>query len=306
MFIITQWCTRPPWTSPPSSSWTHPCSPAASYLTLLLTRATLPSGWEPPEDQTLFCPSLHPNRAQHSALNSFSPTSSVPSRIKDRTPQELLKTMPSSNILRSSQAPCSAKQANQALPLLVCQVNPTQSAKPSWDVNSFWRPQPARKQDHPLMCGHKRLCRHFNLCMVTPHSYSFLPQFPLLYQELLKGWDHLFKKPLCLSGSVVCPVLGKCSINVSCPMRESAGIDSLGQEQSYSWRFLRRKNQSLAPQGLLSVFLYLAWPNLCLWALTVPWFLFKNSFFLQAYEGMPAWDQIWAQSYLKGHSQTLP
>ena len=143
MFIITQWCTRPPWTSPPSSSWTHPCSPAASYLTLLLTRATLPSGWEPPEDQTLFCPSLHPNRAQHSALNSFSPTSSVPSRIKDRTLRELLKTMPSSNILRSSQAPCSAKQANQALPLLVCQVNPTQSAKPSWDVNSFWRPQPA-------------------------------------------------------------------------------------------------------------------------------------------------------------------
>ena len=69
-------------------------------------------------------------------------------------------------------------------------------------------------------------------------------------------------------------------------MSESAGIDSLGQEQSYSWGFLRRKNQPLAPQGLLSVFLYLAWPNMCLWALTVPWFLFINSFFLQAYEGL--------------------
>ena len=62
-----------------------------------------------PRGQTLFCPSLHPHRAQHSALNSFSPTSSVPSGIKDRTPQELLKTMLSSNILRSSQAPHSAK-----------------------------------------------------------------------------------------------------------------------------------------------------------------------------------------------------
>ena len=81
-------------------------------------------------------------------------------------------------------------------------------------------------------------------------------------------------------------MLGKCSINVSYPMSESAGIDSLGQEQSYSWGFLRRKNQPLAPQGLLSVFLYLAWPNMCLWALTVPWFLFINSFFLQAYEGL--------------------
>ena len=95
------------------------------------------------------------------------------------------------------------------------------------------------------------LCAHFG-------SYITLPQFPLLDQELLKGWAHLFKKPLCLSGSAVCPVLGKRSINGSFPMSESAGIDSLGQEQSYSWGFLRRKNQPLAPQGLLSVFLYLA------------------------------------------------
>ena len=36
---------------------------------------------------------------------------------------------------------------------------------------------------------------------------------------------------------------------------------------------------------LLSAFLYVAWPNLCLWALTLPWFLFINSFVLKAYEG---------------------
>lgn len=139
-----------------------------SYLTP--DKGHPPYGLGIPRGQTLFCPSLHSPQGSANALNSFSPTSSVPSWIKTGHPGSRWKPCSAPTYSARAKLPALKKQANQALPLFVRQVNSCSVCKAHWDVDSFWRSQPAHRQDHSLMCGRKRLCRHFNLCVVTAHS----------------------------------------------------------------------------------------------------------------------------------------
>ena len=145
---------------------------SSSCLLSFLTpdKATLPTGWEFPEDRHCSAHLCTPHRAQQMPWTLSVPLALSWAELKIGHPGSHWKPCSAPTYSGRAKLPALKKQANQALPLFVRQVNSCSVCKAHWDVDSFWRPQPAHRQDHSLMCGCKRLCRHFNLCVVTAHS----------------------------------------------------------------------------------------------------------------------------------------
>lgn len=235
MFIITQRCTHTPWNSHPSSSWTLP-----SFSSCLLSYLTLNSGYLPyrlgiPREYKLFCPPLRSPQgpAQCTGLLQSSAALSWV-ELKTGHPWEQLRTM-----LRSTQAPCSAKAGKPGsslacLPskLLLSLQSLAQMSVPSEDSSLH----PDKTIPWCVLADH---CVNISTFAWLHLSASISSAWP----GPTKGLGSPFWKASVsikfFSVASTWKMLNKCKL----PNEMSAGIDSLGIEQSYSWRSPRTGNQ---------------------------------------------------------------